>query len=142
MTRDEPLTLTEYLDIAHCPESEDRWGGEPPPEGGLVGSLNHWRERIQAVTPPPELRSLHENMLEGLRLQSEAYAAAPIVDGRIDVGVWGEGFEDFSRGSELTSYRNADLDADVEKAVGVHCEPRFREYEQRAQEIADAQQGG
>ena len=138
LARPEPtLTFEQYLAAAYCPEYDTLWG-----EDGIevasryVNSWDYLLSRVQAAEPPPELRSFHDNMLEGLPRASRAWEARPEpVDGVIDLRTWPE-FEEFSKATLLLQPENAGLDADVEEALNVFCAPRIEELNSRMREEA------
>lgn len=110
--RDDP-PYAEYLDRAICPEWNKRLG-EHSPDVDIATALTLRYEVIASITPPSELRSLHENWLEGLQLQSEAWQEQD--GGKL------------TEGARLYTYQNADLPYEIEKAIRLYCEPRWDEY--------------
>ncbi|MYB83795.1 MAG: hypothetical protein F4X54_03435 [Chloroflexi bacterium] len=110
--RDDP-PYAEYLDVAICPEWDKRLG-ESPPDTDIASALVLRREVIEHLTPPPELRILHENWLKGLQLQLEAWQQQD--GGKL------------SERARWYSHRDADLSPEIEQAISLYCEPRWDEY--------------
>ena len=120
---DPPLSFEQYLAAAYCPER-------------YVNTWDYLLSRVQAAEPPPELRSFHDNMLEGIPRASRAWEARPEpVDGIIDIRTWPE-FEEYARALTLLQPENAGLDPEVEEALNVFCAPRIEELKSRMLEEA------
>ncbi len=135
MRPEPPLTLEQYLDAAYCPTYDALWGEEGKEIAShYVNSWDYVLSRVQAAEPPPELRSFHENMLEGLPRASRAWEAMPEpINGSIDVSRWPE-FEEFTEALRILQPENAGLDPDVEEALNVFCAPRMEEPSRMTEE--------
>ena len=125
LTRPSPsLTLEEYLEAVYCPEFQ--FG-----DASINDVLRHDRNSffylhslVEAVEPPSELQPLHENLLEGLRLQGEAWEIQPVPTS--DITKWA-GYEKYVQGKDLVHHENATLAFGVVEAVDAYCGNRQTE---------------